>query len=109
MVCISELRGLQEFQAKHPEAVVVALNVLDEPNAPKAIENLIDRQNIHSLRIANGGKDWQTQFGLSEQIPVTLVIQGGKVRIEHDGVMPDPLSYLDADLAAILNSSAVQH
>ena len=41
MVCISELRGLQNFQAKHPETVVIALNVLEDKHAEDAIDRLI--------------------------------------------------------------------
>jgi hypothetical protein len=100
MVCISELRGLQNFQVKHPETVVVAMNVLGDNHAQDAIDRLIRKQKLDALRIAPG-KDWQDKFRLPEQIPVTLVIDSGKVRVIHEAVMADPVSFLEADLQAI--------
>ncbi len=101
MVCISELRGLQEFQARHPETVVVALNILESDAANNAIQKLVAKQKLESLRIANG-EQWQKKFQLPEQIPVTLVLLNGAVRVIHDSVMPDPVSFLEADVKAIL-------
>jgi endonuclease/exonuclease/phosphatase (EEP) superfamily protein YafD len=99
-VCISELRGLQNFQTKHPETVVVAMNVQEDENTPDAVTRLITRQKLDTLRIATG-KQWQDKFGVSRQIPVTLVLDRGKVRVMHDAVMADPVSFLEADLKAI--------
>jgi|SwirhisoilCB3_FD_contig_61_2549050_length_421_multi_2_in_0_out_0_1 hypothetical protein len=101
MVCISELRGLQEFQARHPETVVVAMNVLEGDAANNAIQKLVTKQKLDNLRIANG-EQWQRKFQLPEQIPVTLVLRDGAVRVIHDSVMPDPVSFLEADIKAIL-------
>jgi hypothetical protein len=101
MVCISELRGLQEFQARHPETVVVAMNVLEGDAANNAIQKLVTKQKLDNLRIANG-EQWQRKFQLPEQIPVTLVLRDGTIRAIHDSVMPDPVSFLEADLKAIL-------
>ena len=50
MVCISELRGLQNFQARHPETVVVAMNALEDEHAQDAIERLIKKQKLDMLR-----------------------------------------------------------
>src|SRR5215471_15951894 len=100
MVCISELRGLQSFQSRHPETVVVAMNVLDDSSAPAAIDRLVKEKKLDVLRIAQG-KEWQDKFRLPEQIPVTLVIDGGKVRVMHEAVMADPVLMLEADLEAI--------
>ena len=106
MVCISELRGLQAFQAKHPEAVVVALNVANDDNAQDAVQRLISKQKLDALRIAPG-MEWQRKFGLSEQIPVTLVVDAGRVRVVHDSVMADPVSFLEADLQAVRGAGTV--
>lgn len=100
MVCISELRGLQNFQANHPDTVVVAMNVLDDKRAQDAIDRLIKKQKLDTLRIAPG-KEWQDKFRLPEQIPVTLVVDQGNVRVMHDSVMADPVSFLEADMQAI--------
>ena len=51
MVCISELRGLQEFQARHPETVVVAMNILESDAAKNAIQKLVTKQKLENLRI----------------------------------------------------------
>ncbi len=100
MVCISELRGLQDFQAKHPETVVVAMNVLAGKSAQEAVERILRKQKLEALRVASG-TGWQGKFGLPDQIPMTIVVEGGKVRVVHDAVMADPVSFLEADLKAL--------
>jgi hypothetical protein len=100
MVCISELRGLQGFQTRHPEVVVVAMNILEGDTALKEIGNLVKKQKLESLRIATG-KEWQEKFGVPEQIPVTLLVYDNKVRVMHETVIADPVSFLEADLGAI--------
>ena len=103
MVCISELRGLQAFQTKHPETVVVAINVADDTKSQEAIAPLLKKQKLDNLRVATG-KEWPGKFGMSEQIPITVVVADGKVRVVHGQVMADPVSYLEADLAAMSGS-----
>jgi UDP-N-acetyl-D-mannosaminuronic acid transferase (WecB/TagA/CpsF family) len=63
MVCISELRGLQNFQARHPETIVVAMNVLEHEHAQDAIDRLIKKQKLDMLHVAQG-KEWQDKFRL---------------------------------------------
>jgi len=106
MVCISELRGLQNFQARHPEMIVVAMNVLQDEHAKDAIDRLIRKQKLDMLRVAQG-REWQDKFRLPEQIPVTVLVDAGKVRIIHDSVMADPVSFLEADLEAIRTNKAL--
>jgi hypothetical protein len=96
MVCISELRGLEKFQSRHPEVVVVAVSITNDRTA---IESLLRRQKL-TLRTAVG-EDWQGKFGLSEAIPATVLVEAGRVRIVHSAVMPDPVAELEADLAAM--------
>ncbi len=91
------MRGLQEFQAKHPDIVLVAVSVTDEQ---KAIEKLLAEKKLSSLRVAIG-TEWQGRFGLSEAIPATLLLGGGRVRVVHDGVLLDPVAMLEADVAAV--------
>ena len=50
---------------------------------------LIKKQKLDMLHVAEG-KEWQDKFRLPEQIPVTLLVDGGKVRIIHDSIMADP-------------------
>ena len=104
MVCISELRGLQDFQARHPETIVVAMNILEAEAAANAIDKLIAKHKLENLRIATGA-EWQAKFHLPEQIPVTLVVYGGAIRVMHDSVMADPVSFLEADVKAIQASA----
>jgi hypothetical protein len=105
MLCVSELRGLQEFQAKHPEAVVVAISVDD---ATDSINKVLQRNKLDALRVAVD-KSLQSKFGLSDAIPVTVIADGGKVRVIHDSVLDDPVLILEADLAAIRAGSANSH
>lgn len=100
MVCISELRGLQDFQARHPETVVVAMNVLPGKSAEESVSRLLRKQKLEALRVASGA-GWQEKFGLPDQIPVTVVVEDGKVRVVHNAVMADPVSFLEADLKSL--------
>src|SRR5215470_15390421 len=100
MICISELRGLEKFQSRHPEVVVVAVSISNDRNA---IEDLFRRRKL-SLR-TTVGEDWQGKFGLSEAIPATVLVEAGRVRIVHSAVMPDPVAQLEADLAAMRGGS----
>jgi hypothetical protein len=97
MLCISELRGLQEFQTRHPEVIVVALSINDDR---PAIDTILSKQKLDTLRAATG-ESWQGKFGLSDKIPATVLVEAGRVRIVHDSVMPDPVADLEADLAAV--------
>jgi len=76
------------------------MNVAEVGGSSEALDKFIVRQKLDRLRIASG-VGWQNRFALPEQIPVTLVIDGGRVRVMHDSVMADPVSFLEADLSAI--------
>jgi len=102
MICISELRGLQLLQSKHPELVVLALSVADEKAAIAAV---LKRNKLEALHVAIG-KEWQGKFGLGEAIPATVVVENGRVRVVHQGVLFDPVAQLQADLAAIHSGAA---
>lgn len=65
------------------------------------IDKVLTKYKLDTLRTATTGKEWQQKFGLSEAIPVTLVIANGRVRITHDAVLPDAVAYLEADLKAL--------
>ena len=69
------------------------MKVLEDEHTQDAIDRLIKKQKLDMLRVAQG-KEWQDKFHLPEQIPVTLLVEGGKVRIMHDSVMADPVSFL---------------
>jgi hypothetical protein len=101
MVCVSELRGLERFQSRHPEVVVVAVSITNDRTA---IGNLFRRQKLEGLRTAVG-EDWQGKFGLSEAIPATVLVEAGRIRIVHNAVMPDPVAELEADLGAMRGST----
>jgi hypothetical protein len=81
------------------------MNILESDAAHNAIQKLVTKQKLERLRIANG-EQWQRKFQLPEQIPVTLVLRDGAVRVLHDSVMPDPVSFLEADVKAILVSGS---
>jgi len=105
MLCVSELRGLENFQAKHPEVVVVAFSTVDDK---EGMEKTIQKHKLEALRVATG-QDWQGKFGLSDAIPQTVVLDAGHVRVVHDSVMEDPVAYMEADLAALhANESAAK-
>lgn len=65
-----------------------------------AIEKLAIKQKLGTLRTSIG-TDWQGKFGLSEAIPATVIVDSGRIRAVHEGVLADPVAMLEADLAAI--------
>jgi hypothetical protein len=91
------LRGLEDFQAKHPDVVVLALDAGADSEATKKI---LSRYKLGTLRVAPA-LDWQWKLGVSDAIPCTVIVSDGEVRVVHQSVLPDPVTYLDADLAAI--------
>jgi len=97
MLCVSELRGLQEFQARHPEVIVVALSVTADR---VAIEKILHSQKLETIRTATG-ENWQGKFGISEAIPATVLMEAGRVRVVHHSVLSDPVAQLEADLVAV--------
>jgi hypothetical protein len=71
------------------------------------INKVLSTYKLDKLRTAAIGKEWQQKFGLSEAIPVTLVLSSGSVRVTHDAVLPDAVAYLEADLNALQTGTPV--
>ena len=65
------------------------------------ISKVLTTYKLETLRTSVTGKEWQQKFGLSEAIPVTLVLSNGRLRFTHEAVLPDALAYLEADVAAL--------
>jgi 3-keto-L-gulonate-6-phosphate decarboxylase len=99
------LRELQDFQAKHQDVVVLALSVDDNR---KSIEKVLAGKKLDSLRVAISGTGSREKFGLSEAIPATVVVVGNRIRVVHEGVLPDPVAWLEADLAAVRKEKSPQ-
>jgi hypothetical protein len=93
--------GIAGVSSAASRNLVVAMNILEGDAANNAIQKLVTKHKLDSLRIANG-EQWQKKFQLPEQIPVTLVVHDGTVRVIHDSFMPDPVSFLEADVKSIL-------
>src|SRR5579863_2072481 len=97
--CVAELKDFKEFQATHPDVVLLALA---ETTAERAtIAKIVRRDKLNNLRIGIAPLALWERFGLTG-VPNTLVIDGsGTVRVEHLGDMADLPRTLDADLGAI--------
>ena len=101
--CLPELAPLQEFQAHHPELVVVAVAM--PPAEDKDIAKIVTERSLSTLRIAKGPAELWDKFGMAG-VPNTVVIdESGYVRIRHEGSIPDVPRYLEADLKAIAASA----
>ena len=97
--CVAELKDFKEFQATHPDTVLLALA---ETTAERAtIAKIVRRDKLNNLRIGIAPLALWERFGLTG-VPNALVIDGsGTVRVEHLGDMADLPRTLEADLAAI--------
>ena len=101
--CLWELGPLQDFQAKHPEVVV--LTAVDSDTDRDQLAELILEKKLTSLRIALAPLELWNQLG-AFGVPNTFVIDSsGQVRIQHFGGIPDVSRYLEADLSAIKSHS----
>ena len=65
-----------------------------------AIAKLLAKQKLDTLRVAIG-KEWQDKFGISDAIPATVILDHGRIRVIHDGVLLDPVAMLEADIATL--------
>jgi thiol-disulfide isomerase/thioredoxin len=100
--CLPELPGFQELQQKHPELVVAALAISSDR---KEIDRLIKQEALETLRIANA--DSFSDAFVPQGVPVTYVIDQGRIRVVHQQVLNNVVAYIEADLAA-MKASATQ-
>ncbi|HEY2823371.1 MAG TPA: TlpA disulfide reductase family protein [Candidatus Acidoferrum sp.] len=97
--CVFELKGLEEFQAKHPEIVV--LTVVKDDTEPKDLQNVLKERHVSALRISKAPAQFFDEYGAVD-VPHTFVIdESGKVRVHHFEGLEDATRYLEADFAAI--------
>jgi len=104
--CVFELKGLEEFQAKHPDVVV--LTVVKDDTEAKDLQNVFNEQHVGALRVSRVPAQLFDRYG-AVGVPHTFVIdQDGKVRVHHYGGIEDVTRYLEADFAAIRNAGAAR-
>jgi thiol-disulfide isomerase/thioredoxin len=102
--CVLELKGLEQFQAKHPEVVV--LTVIKDDTEFKDLQNVLKEQHVSDLRISEVPAAFFDRFG-ALGVPHTFVIdEGGSVRVHHFEGLEDATRYLEADFAAIREAKA---
>lgn len=94
--CLPELPGFQELQQKHPELIVAALAISSDR---ESLDRLIRERKLNGLRIAQGDSLKGT-FGV-EGVPVTYVIQNGRIRVVHRKTLSNVVAYIEADLTAM--------
>jgi len=96
MPCIPELPGFQQLQSKHPELVVAALAIQSDS---ESLDKLLRKMKLDSLRIAPGD-DLKENY-VPAGVPITYVIDHGRIRVVHRGALSDVVAYLEADLTAL--------
>jgi thiol-disulfide isomerase/thioredoxin len=102
--CVYELKGLEEFQAKHPEVVVLTM-VKDDTEA-KDLQDVLKEQRVTKLRIAEVPSGLFDRYG-ALGVPHTFVVdESGVVRVHHFEGLGDATKYLEADFAAIRDAGA---
>ena len=94
--CLPELPGFQELQRKHPELIVATLAMSSER---KNIDQIIAQEKLESLRIAQS--DALGDMFANHGVPVTYVIDHGRVRVIHHESLSNVVSYIEADLASL--------
>jgi thiol-disulfide isomerase/thioredoxin len=100
--CVWELKGLQDFQEKHPELVVATVVAADTDI--KQLETLVRSRKLTSLRISTASSELREKF-CKGGVPDTFIIdENGFVRIEHHESVPDVSRYFEADLKAIADA-----
>jgi thiol-disulfide isomerase/thioredoxin len=97
--CVYELKGLEEFQAKHPEIAV--LTVVKDDTEPKDLQDVLKARRVAALRISKVPAKLFDEYG-AIGVPHTFVIdEAGMMRVHHFEGLEDATRILEADLAAI--------
>ena len=94
--CLPELTEFEQLQQRHPELVVAALAISSER---KEIERVIANEKLDTLRIAQA--DALGDVFLNQGVPVTYVIEHGRIRVIHRQPLSNVVSYIEADLASL--------
>jgi thiol-disulfide isomerase/thioredoxin len=102
--CVSELGSFARFQHLHPELTL--LLVARDSKIPE-IRKVFRSQGISEQIILATDGD-VASFG-NNGVPQTYIInENGRIRVLHYGGLPDVVSYLEADLAAVKTGSPTQ-
>lgn len=102
--CVSELGSFARFQHLHPE---VKLLLVARDSAIPEIRKVFRSQGIsEEIILATDGD--VARFG-DNGVPQTYIVdENGHIRVLHYGALPDVVSYLEADLAAVKTGSPTQ-
>jgi thiol-disulfide isomerase/thioredoxin len=100
--CLPELPGFQELQQKHPDLIVAALAVSSER---KNIDRVVADEKLNSLRIAQS--DSLGDVFANRGVPVTYVIDHGRVRVVHHEALSNVMNYIEADLASLKQAASL--
>jgi thiol-disulfide isomerase/thioredoxin len=104
--CVLELKGLEEFQGRHPETVV--LTVVEDDTEMKDLEAVLKERQVKALRVSKVPARLFDEYG-AVGVPHTFVIdESGTVRVHHFGGMEDAGRMLEADFAAIREEKVTQ-
>jgi cytochrome c biogenesis protein CcmG, thiol:disulfide interchange protein DsbE len=97
--CVFELKGLEEFQGRHPETVV--LTVVEDDTEMKDLEVVLKERQVKALRVSKVPARVFDEYG-AVGVPHTFVIdESGMVRVHHFGGMEDAGRMLEKDLEAM--------
>lgn len=103
--CVAELSGFDKFRQLHPEIVVLPVA---EQSSLADVKKVFRAQKLKFDPIVAADDQNTARFG-ANGVPQTYAIDGnGRIRIVHYGGLPDVVSYLGADLAALVASQANQ-
>jgi thiol-disulfide isomerase/thioredoxin len=100
--CLPELPGFQVLQQKHPELIVATLTISSEP---EELTKLVKEEKLDTLRIA-AGDSLQEAFVPNGAVPITYVIDHGRIRVVHQEPLSNVVAYIEADLTALQEASA---
>ncbi len=99
--CVSELGGFAKFHQSHPE---VSLLLVASDSKIQQIMKVFRSQGISEQVIVAADGDVE-RFG-NNGVPQTYIVdENGRIRVLHYGTLPDVVSYLEADLAAVKTGS----
>jgi thiol-disulfide isomerase/thioredoxin/tetratricopeptide (TPR) repeat protein len=95
--CVAELPAIQEFQTRHPDTNVLAVEIGDKPDKIKAF---LTAHNLNVLRVA-AEADWPKEFGAPTS-PMSVVIDRfGQIQFVHVGLLTNVEAILGKDLSTL--------
>jgi thiol-disulfide isomerase/thioredoxin len=95
--CVAEMPAMQEFQRRHPEVNILAVEV---GSKPEEVKTFLSTHKLEGLRVAVC-QDFPKEFGGGAFPNILVVDRFGQIQFVHAGQLADVGAILGKDLEAL--------